>query len=580
MQYFYDGQIRRYLTQIVRAFSNFSYKDGEDQLRQVPVMYGDLTRQVSNIIRDNSENKLPSVPRMAVYITSMQMDRSRLSDSSFISKINIKERDFDETSQTYTNTQGSGFTVERLHPTPYVLGVNVDLWSSNTEQKLQILEQIFMMFNPDLEFQTNDNYVDWTSLTVLQLENINFSSRSIPSGTESEIDIATLSFIAPVYISPPTKVKKLGVITEIINSVLNFDAGTISLDGFNPDTSDQTKVADGYVVLPDGSIISNNPNEPKEAEYDENGNIVYSGLKPEDSRTTVIKTSNEGNINVANVNTASYRNFDILVEKRIAKLAKNAANVNDISWLNVLEAEAPAKFQPGISQLRLKRAELLTPIVGTFDFVNNNTQELFLTFDPDTIPTDTLIQGPTKNTGTVDYIINPRNFDPNAVKANGVRLLLLQPIGGKIERIFTASGSTTRVETEVDADSVYDIDVYINNIRKTDFATQETIDGSLVIKVDASEMPRPGDEIRYVLYINEDGADAWKSTANKDFVADTGDICEWSGTEWVIIFDASQTKTATYVTNLNTNQQFYWNSVYWQFAVDGYYPRGTWDLVL
>ena len=264
MQYFYDGQIRRYLTQIVRAFSNFSYKDGEEQLRQVPVMYGDLTRQVSNIIRDNSENKLPSVPRMAVYITSMQMDRSRLSDSSFISKINIKERDFDETSQTYTNTQGSGFTVERLHPTPYVLGVNVDLWSSNTEQKLQILEQIFMMFNPDLEFQTNDNYVDWTSLTVLQLENINFSSRSIPSGTESEIDIATLSFIAPVYISPPTKVKKLGVITEIINSVLNFDAGTISLDGFNPDTSDQTKVADGYVVLPDGSIISNNPNQPKE----------------------------------------------------------------------------------------------------------------------------------------------------------------------------------------------------------------------------------------------------------------------------------------------------------------------------
>ena len=58
-------------------------------------------------------------------------------------------------------------------------------------------------------------------------------------------------------------------------------------------------------------------------------------------------------------------------------------------------------------------------------------------------------------------------------------------------------------------------------------------------------------------------------------VADTGDICEWSGTEWVIIFDASQTKTSTYVTNLNTNQQFYWNSVYWQFAVDGYYPRAV-----
>ena len=28
MQHFYDGQIRRFVTQFIRAFSNFSYKDG------------------------------------------------------------------------------------------------------------------------------------------------------------------------------------------------------------------------------------------------------------------------------------------------------------------------------------------------------------------------------------------------------------------------------------------------------------------------------------------------------------------------------------------------------------------------
>ena len=114
MQYFYDGQIRRYLTQIIRAFSNFSYKDGDGDLRVVPVTYGDLTRQVSNIIRENSENKLPSAPRMSVYITSMQMDRARLSDSSFVSKINVKERDFDTSAQEYKNQQGKGYTVERI----------------------------------------------------------------------------------------------------------------------------------------------------------------------------------------------------------------------------------------------------------------------------------------------------------------------------------------------------------------------------------------------------------------------------------------------------------------------------------
>lgn len=88
MLYFYDGQIRRYLTQIVRAFSNFQYKDGDGELRTIPVLYGDITRQVANVIRDNSENKIPSAPRMGIYITGLQMDRARLSDSSYVSKIN------------------------------------------------------------------------------------------------------------------------------------------------------------------------------------------------------------------------------------------------------------------------------------------------------------------------------------------------------------------------------------------------------------------------------------------------------------------------------------------------------------
>ena len=58
MQHFYDGQIRRYITQLIRLFSNFSYKDGEGKLTQIPVMYGDITRQVGHILRDNSENKI------------------------------------------------------------------------------------------------------------------------------------------------------------------------------------------------------------------------------------------------------------------------------------------------------------------------------------------------------------------------------------------------------------------------------------------------------------------------------------------------------------------------------------------
>ena len=59
MLHFYDGQVRKFLTQFIRILSNFSVetgkaKDGQINLRAVPVVYGDPTRQVANIIRNNS----------------------------------------------------------------------------------------------------------------------------------------------------------------------------------------------------------------------------------------------------------------------------------------------------------------------------------------------------------------------------------------------------------------------------------------------------------------------------------------------------------------------------------------------
>ena len=69
MQFFYDGQIRRYLLQTIRLLSNFVVKYGDGTLKQVPVMYGDSDRQVANINRQNSENKINSAPRIAVYLS-------------------------------------------------------------------------------------------------------------------------------------------------------------------------------------------------------------------------------------------------------------------------------------------------------------------------------------------------------------------------------------------------------------------------------------------------------------------------------------------------------------------------------
>jgi hypothetical protein len=142
-----------------------------------------------------------------------------MQDPTFVSTVNIRERAFDENGQEYLNIQGANYTVERIMPSPYLLTFAADIWTTNTDQKFQLWEQLAVLFNPSLEIQTTDNYIDWTSLSVLTLENQVWSSRSIPQGVEQDIDILNMTFSAPIWITPPAKVKKLGIITKIISNV-------------------------------------------------------------------------------------------------------------------------------------------------------------------------------------------------------------------------------------------------------------------------------------------------------------------------------------------------------------------------
>lgn len=405
MQHFYDGQIRRYLTQIIRLMSNFSYKDGNGNLRQVPVMYGDMTRQVANIIRDNSENKIPSVPRMSVYITGLEMDRDRLSDATFVSKLNIRERAFDENNQEYLNYQGKNYTVERLMPTPYKLTVNVDLWSSNTEQKLQIFEQILMLFNPSLEIQTTDNYIDWTSLSVVDLDNVQFSTRSIPVGTESEIDVGQLTFSTPIYISPPVKVKRLGVIQSIITSIFNEDTGDIDLGQAVPQQ-------DAFYDIPKAVATS----QTTTTKVNQDGTVDI-----DTSHNNISKAKAASVVNV------TYRDYGIYIMNDVAQIV-DKGTVGQVNWRVVLDA-LPGTYTSGLSTIRLQRDNNLTDdgleIIGTITLNPLDETLLNITFDGDTLPTDDVITGPVVSSGNVDYVIDPQRFDPTQAKSNGLRLLLL-----------------------------------------------------------------------------------------------------------------------------------------------------------
>ena len=388
MQHFYDNQIRRYITQMIRMMSNFGYKDGNGKVVTIPVTYGDISRQAAHIIRENSENKLPSAPRMALYVTGLEMDRSRTGDKTYSNKLNIRERAYDQAGQEYLNYQGKNYTVERLMPAPYLLSVNVDIWTSNTDQKLQILEQILVLFNPSIEIQSTDNYIDWTSLTVVDLEGITWSSRSIPTGTESEIDVATLNFKTPIYISAPVKVKRLGVITNIITSIFDESRGTIDLGLSSP-------ILNAY----DDSI--------------EIGSVDEAGTRA--AATNVLDEQQ--------VQVTSHQNYGVYVQNNIVKLSKGTV-AGQYNWRNVIDTY-PGVYEPDISRIFLRKIDSDNLITGTFSLNEIDETQIVVNWDADSFPDDTVIAGKT----SIDYIIDPQSIDPEDLKTQGLRVLLLGNVG-------------------------------------------------------------------------------------------------------------------------------------------------------
>lgn len=530
MQFFYDGQIRRYLLQIIRLLSNFVVKYGDGTLVRVPVMYGDSDRQVAFITGQNSENIVQSAPRIAVYITDLELDTSRLGDATYVGKINIRERAIDDDGLTYNSAQGNNYTVERLMPTPYKMTVKVDILSSNTDQKLQMLEQILMLFNPSLEIQTTDNYVDWTSLTVVDLSDVTFSSRSIPTGTNVDIDIASLTLITPIYISPPAKVKRLGVITSVITSILGGISGKDEsyIDGFGSD----------------------------------NG-ITYADL-----------TTSSPYLSQA----VTIGNYDIEVSEGQIRLISSEGEY--LAWQMLIQ-QNPDVYRPGLSRIYLRQPDG-SYVVGYVTVNPLDESLLVVNWDADTYPSNSTINSSYRaSLGTFDAIINPQKTKPENVVA-GTRYLILDDIGGGIRDLFATDKLTQKINTNILHRKVNDHKVFVNGIEvgSGSMRIPDNIDtGNYVITLDD---PVPYDnEVMYELYMNEDGPDAWKNADGSDFIAEANDIIEWDGSKWNVVFNAGESSDLLiYLTNLFTGTQYKWNGVNWSKSFEGEYRRGEWRLEL
>jgi len=267
-------------------------------------------------------------------------------------------------------------------PVPYKLTITLDIWTSNTNQKLQLFEQLSGLFNPSLEIQSTDNYIDWSSLSVLYLDQVTFSSRTIPQGAENPIDVMTMRFSAPIWISSPAKIKKLGVIERVIAGI--FDANGDARDAitnndlllgtrqmFTPWNYKLVVIDNKIQCLYDPTIVPNGE---------------YNDLTP----TAIVADSN-------------------------------------LLWPAVLNAFGG--FRPGISQIRLNRPAIAAPdttnpIIGTIVIDPTDDRLVLFTVDPDTAPQNTM--------SPIDAIIDPLVSGPGyglPLPVLGRRYLLTESTG-------------------------------------------------------------------------------------------------------------------------------------------------------
>lgn len=203
--YWYDGQIRRYLIQFMAVFAGLQVSIGRNQVTStpslitVPIRYGSPDRVVASILADNTQNQPVRLPIMSANLMSIDL-APELAHGVAVERRN-----------SYVPTGGllpdDVQVVHQRMPIPYKLTVQLGIYASNTDQHTQILEQLLILFDPQLTVQTSDGPFDWTRLTTVKLNGITLDQQ-YPIGTASRVIQSTLTFEMPIYIASPANVRK------------------------------------------------------------------------------------------------------------------------------------------------------------------------------------------------------------------------------------------------------------------------------------------------------------------------------------------------------------------------------------
>ena len=242
--HFYHETIKRSVSVFGTLFNNLTIKRDGGKLMKVPLAYGPRSKWIAKLQQTNfsTTRTAISLPRMGFELTSIEYDASR----KLTKKTQLRKPD----------TTNPLKMQQQYAPAPYNLGFSLSILVKNTDDGLQIIEQILPYFTPDytVTIHTVPGMSDKRDVPIVL--------SSVTQTDEYEGDFETrqvlrydLEFVMRNYIYGPIKSSEM-IRKANVRTYIEAGGGKVS------DTESAGKVVDQIV-------------EPIPADAEADDNITY-----------------------------------------------------------------------------------------------------------------------------------------------------------------------------------------------------------------------------------------------------------------------------------------------------------------
>ena len=269
--HFYHETIKRSVSVFGTLFNNISIKRADGTMMKVPLAYGPRQKWIARL-QQQPELGLSGTPRTAVSLPRMGFEISSIEYDS-TRKLSKK------TQYKKANTSDPTVMQYQYAPAPYNIGFELSVLVKNTDDGLQIIEQIFPYFTPDytVTIHTVPDMSETRDIPII-LTSINQTDEYEGDFTTRQTLTYALSFTMKNYVYGPIRdsdiirtVKARTYIEQGSGEILSTDtAGRVVEQIVMPNPSD----AD-----PDGTFTYN-----ETTDFFEQPTITYSDDKSSDPK--------------------------------------------------------------------------------------------------------------------------------------------------------------------------------------------------------------------------------------------------------------------------------------------------------